>query len=109
MNYRVELDPLAEADLDEAYLYTAKFAPETAAKWIRRFEATIATLRQNPQRCGFANESKRLGLPLRQILFCRRNLRYRAIFLVDVAVVRVIRVRRAAMRFLRRSDLGDNV
>jgi len=109
MKYKLELDPLAEADLDEAYIYTAKSALATAVKWIRRFEATLATLCHNPERCGFARESMKLGLPLRQILFGKRNLRYRAVFLIIDTTVRAVRVRRATMRALRREDLGDNV
>jgi len=108
MKYRVELDPLAEQDLHEAYLYVARNASATAVRWLERFEATLKSLDRNPERCGFALECKRLKVDLRQILFGRRNVKYRAVFLIDDKVVRILRIRRATMRSLKRKDLGGN-
>jgi plasmid stabilization system protein ParE len=107
MAYEVRLQPLAENDLDEAYLWAAKRAPDTAVIWLARFHAVLKTLAENPERCGFAPENKKLDKGLRQLLFGRKPNVFRAVFLVDHSAVRIIRIRRAARRSLKPGDLGE--
>ncbi|HHK42505.1 MAG TPA: type II toxin-antitoxin system RelE/ParE family toxin [Planctomycetaceae bacterium] len=49
MMYRVVLQRLAVADLQEAYEWAARRAPRTAERWLRRFEEALQTLDRNPQ------------------------------------------------------------
>ena len=107
MTYEVHLQPLAENDLEEAYLWAAKHAPVTAGKWLARFQRTLQTLSTHPQRCGFAPEHKRLKRDLRQILFGRKPNVFRAVFVIEAQAVRVIRIRRAGRHALRATDLGE--
>ena len=107
MFYRVELQPLAEGDLEEAYLWAAKRAPETASRWLTRFHEALGTLKENPQRCGFAPEHKKTKRELRQLLFGRKPNVFRAVFLVENQVVRVLRIRRASRKGLTRKELGE--
>lgn len=44
MNHKVRLQRAAEEDLDDAYLWAAKRAPETASRWLRRFQETLESL-----------------------------------------------------------------
>jgi plasmid stabilization system protein ParE len=105
MTYEVHLQPLAESDLEEAYLWAAKYAPETADRWLTRFERAIGTLSEHPERCGFAPERNRLKRDLRQLLFGRKPNVFRVVFVIEAQAVRVIRIRRAGRRALRSTDL----
>jgi plasmid stabilization system protein ParE len=69
MTYKVRLQLLAENDLDEAYLWAAKSAPETAGLWLARFQAALQTLAERPERCGLVPEHKKLKRELRQFVF----------------------------------------
>ena len=106
MTYRVVVQPLAKADLEAAYLWAARHAPETAIRWFSRFETALQTLDRNPERCPFAREQGRIeDIELREFLFGRRPNVYRVIFTVDQDMVRVLRVRRAQRRFLSEDQL----
>ena len=101
MIYRVVVQPLAKADIESAYLWAAKHAPGTAARWFSRFEAALQTLDHNPERCPFAREHGRIeDIELREYLFGRRPNVFRVIFAVDEDTVRILRIRRAQRRFL---------
>jgi plasmid stabilization system protein ParE len=107
MTYKVRLQPLAENDLEGAYLWAAKNAPETAGLWLARFQAALNTLAEHPERCGFAPEHKKLKRELRQLLFGRKPNVFRAVFLIDGEFVRIVRIRRGSRRQLTRKDLGS--
>jgi plasmid stabilization system protein ParE len=107
MKYRVRLQPPAENDLEEAYRWAAKHAPETASRWLRRFHDALQALSENPQRCGLALEHKKLKRDLRELLFGRKPNVFRAVFLIDAEVVRILRIRRAARRALTRGELSE--
>jgi len=106
MRYRVQLQPPAEQDLEEAYLWAAKHAPETAARWLLRFHESLGTLSSSPERCGLAPEHRKLNRQLRQLLYGKKPNVFRAIFLVDGEIVRILRIRRASRRYLKREELG---
>jgi plasmid stabilization system protein ParE len=107
MTHKVRLQPLAENDLEEAYLWAAKNAPETAGLWLARFQAALLTLSEQPERCGFAPEHKKLKRELRQLLFGRKPNVFRAVFLIDGEFVRIVRIRRGSRRQLTRKELGS--
>ena len=107
MKYMVRLQQLAETDLEEAYLWAAKHAPATAARWLARFHEALQTLAVNPQRCGFAPEHKKLNRELRQYLFGRKPNVFRSVFLTDGQIVRILRIRRASRRPLTRKELDS--
>jgi len=105
MKYEVRLQPLAENDLEEAFLWAASNAPQTATRWLERFERALQSLAHDPQRCSVAPEHRKLKRDLRQLLFGRRPNVFRAVFLTDGNVVQVLRIRRAAPRNLTREEL----
>ena len=107
MKYRVVLQQLAIADLDEYYRWAARRAPETAALWLGRFQAELESLAANPERCSPAPENGKLSREIRQLLFGRRPNVYRAVFTIESDVVRVLRIRRAARRFLTKRELEE--
>jgi plasmid stabilization system protein ParE len=107
MQYEVRLQPPAVDDLDEAYLWAAKHAPETAGRWLSRFQESLQTLAINPERCGFAPEHRKLKRELRQLLFGHRPNVFRAVFLIDGDVVRIVRIRRSLRRPLTKKELEE--
>lgn len=105
MSHRVLVQPLALQDLDEYYQWAAKNAPETAARWLIRFEAELQSLSNNPERFGFAPENGKVSREIRQLLFGKRPNVYRAVFTIDGDTVRVLRIRRGSRRFLTKREL----
>lgn len=103
--YRVIVQRLARTDLKEAYDWAAKRAPQTAARWLDRFEQALQTLEQHPQRCPLARESKGVDVEVREFLFGKRPWVFRSLFTIDGDSVRILRVRRAQRRPLSKSEL----
>jgi len=98
MSYRVVVHRQAVADLEEAYRWARKHAPETAARWMERFRAAIHSLDQQPERCSLAAERVKKGMRARELHFGDKPFVYRAIFVIDGDFVRVLRIRRAQRR-----------
>lgn len=106
MLYRVRLQPPAEQDLEEAYLWAARHAPETAARWLSEFHDALGTLAHDPGRCALAPEHRKLNRELRQFLYGKKPNVFRAVFIVEADAVRVLRIRRASRRPLSRRELS---
>lgn len=107
MKYNVVLQQLALADLREAYQWAARSAPFTAARWLDRFQAALQTLDHDPGRCGLARENGRVNPEIREYLFGKRPYVFRAIFVIDDDVVRILRIRRAQRRPLTQHQLEE--
>jgi plasmid stabilization system protein ParE len=80
MTYRVVFQRLAVQDLDDAFVWAARKAPATAARWLDRFQAALQRLDTNPQRCPRVREQRKVDIDLREILFGKAPNVYRAIF-----------------------------
>jgi plasmid stabilization system protein ParE len=107
MKYRVVLQRLALLDLEESYLWAARHAPETAARWLSRFHAELQSLAEQPERFAHAPENKKVRREIRQLLFGKRPNVYRALYTIDLDVVRVLRIRRANRRQLKKRELEE--
>lgn len=107
MTYRVVIQRLALQDLHEAYRWAADRAPQAAARWLDRFQASLQTLDHNPGRCPFARENDKVDVELREFLFGKRPYVFRVIFVVDDETVRILRIRRAQRRFLTRAEVEE--
>lgn len=107
MKYRVILQEYAERDLDDAYRRAAANAPQTAARWLDRFQAALATLSQNPQRCSLARENAKVDIELREFLFGRKPHVFRVLYTIDDDAVRTLRILRAQRRFLTRRQIDE--
>ncbi|MEY3221196.1 MAG: hypothetical protein RLZZ203_52 [Cyanobacteriota bacterium] len=51
MTFQVEITPIAEAQIEQAYRWYRERNPEFADRWFRGLMNTIATLQEKPQRC----------------------------------------------------------
>ena len=109
MSYPIVVQRLARQDLEEAYLWAARRAPETAARWLRRFQDALQKLDAKAQRCPLARESRKSAVELRQWLFGRRPNVFRVIFTIEGDIVRVLRILRAARRFLSQRQIDQAV
>ena len=105
MSYRVVVTENAKANLRSYYLYAAQHAPITAARWLNRFEESLATLATNPQRCGIAPENEVVNREIRQFLFGKRPSVFRALFAIVKDEVQILHIRRAVMDTAAPTDL----
>jgi plasmid stabilization system protein ParE len=109
MKYRVIVQPLALEDLDAAFQWAARHAPQAAARWFFRFWDALQTLDTNPERCAVAPESDAVEAEIRQYLFSRKPNVFRALFTIDGDTVRVLHIRRASRRIMTSEELRDPV
>ena len=54
MNFRVVIQPDAEAEVEEAFNYIAARSRDYAVPWLRGLYKAVATLEKFPTRCGVA-------------------------------------------------------
>jgi plasmid stabilization system protein ParE len=100
MNYRVIIQPSAQAEMEEAYLWVHDHAPLRIAKWCNGLVEAILSLANHPQRCSLAPESDAFDEEINQLLFGKRTNVYRILFTIQENTVSVLHVRHAARRFL---------
>ena len=77
--FRVEITPLAEADIAEIWEYIAQDSPGNAAAFVLALEGQIASLEQFPERCPRIPENEILGTAYRQLLYGAYRTIYRII------------------------------
>lgn len=97
MNYRVVITENAKSNLRAYYLRAAQHAPLTAARWLNRFEQSIATLSADPQRCALAAGSAVVESEIHQLLVGKRRRVFRVLFTIIGDDVQVLHIRRGAM------------
>jgi plasmid stabilization system protein ParE len=107
MSFRVVVEPRAEGDLQQGYLYAARRAPAGAARWLNRFQEALRSLSTLPERCPIAPESESVGIEVRQLLFGRKPNVWRALFTIHDDEVRDLHIRRGSMQDASTSDLGQ--
>ena len=100
MKYRVIMTPVAEADLESAFLWIWDRSPLNAERWKERLLKCVDSLELMPARCGLAPEAQLLHREIRQLLFGKRRGIYRIRFEIRDDRVVVLRIRHGAMRFL---------
>jgi plasmid stabilization system protein ParE len=97
VKYRVVVTARARGDAVEAFQWLAERSPAAAGRWYAGLETAIAKLEQHPERHPVAEEeSERLGITLRQMLYGRRLGVYRVLFSVEGDAVILHYVRHSA-------------
>jgi toxin ParE1/3/4 len=89
--YSILIRPKAAEDLDAIADYIAIDSPANAEEFIGKLVTAIDELKQMPERYAVAREAAAFGFTIRQ----RVVGRYRILYSVERAVVRVLRVRSA--------------
>jgi len=86
--FRVEITPVAEADIAEIWDYIAQDSPDNATAFILALEEQIASLEEFPERCPRIAENEILGTSYRHLV----HGPYRTIFRVSGITVVILRV-----------------
>ena len=105
MDYSVVVTENAKDNLRAAYRRAAEHAPETAARWLHRFEAALDTLSSNPERCTLAPENDSVEQEIRQFFYGKRGRIYRALFTIEGNRVIVLHVRWGGMDLATEDEL----
>ena len=107
MKYRVRIETRATRDIDEASGWIAAVAPGAAERWFNAIEEEIYSLELFPTRCPRAREDGLFPYELRQLVYGRRQGRYRIIFTIRGQTVRVLHVRHGALPTMTKAEMQD--
>jgi plasmid stabilization system protein ParE len=107
MTFQVELTPIAEIQIEQAYRWYRDRNPEFADQWFRGLMNTIGTLQEKPQRCALAFEHEIFPEEVRQLLHGKSKNIYRVLFAIRDMTVYVLYVRHGAQAPLTLEDLDD--
>ena len=69
MPYRVDIAPEAAKEIEEIYLYIAQDSPANAERWYFAIHDKIQTLKESPNRCPMAFESRFYSYEIRNLIF----------------------------------------
>ncbi len=107
MTFQVEIIPIAEAQIEQAYSWYRERNPEFADRWFRGLMNTIATLQEKPQRCVLAIEHEIFHREVRQLLYGKSKNAYRVLFTIQSTTVKVLYVRHSAQAPMTVDDLEN--
>lgn len=107
MAFQVELTPIAEAQIDQAYQWYRERNPEFADLWFRSLMNAIATLQDKPHRCGLAIEHEIFPEEVRQLLHGKSKNVYRVLFVIRDVYVYVLYVRHSSQSPLTLEEIED--
>jgi plasmid stabilization system protein ParE len=107
MAFQVEITPIAEAQIEQAYCWYRERNPDFADRWFRGLMNFIATLQQKPQRCSLAVEHEIFPKQVRQILYGKAKNVYRVLFTIRDETVYVLYVRHSAQAPLTLNDIEE--
>lgn len=88
VKFRVDITPTAEADIVDAWSYTAEESPEASKAFILALDGQIATLETLPERCPLIPENEILVTRYRHLI----HGNYRTIYKISGKTVIVLRV-----------------
>jgi plasmid stabilization system protein ParE len=108
VKYRVTILPRAKRQLlDQALWWSENRSAEQAFYWLEGFEQALASLSNNPERCGAARESKSFDNDIRELHYGLGNKpTHRAIFEIRNDEVIVYAIRHLAQRDLTPGDIS---
>ncbi|MCL1473607.1 type II toxin-antitoxin system RelE/ParE family toxin [Argonema antarcticum] len=105
MTFQVEITPIAETQIEQAYCWYRERNPEFADRWFRGLMNAIATLQEKPRRCAEAVEHEIFTEEVRQLLYGKSKNIYRVLFTIRDPKVYVLYVRHIAQAPLTVDDL----
>lgn len=107
MSYQVYIQPNAEEEIEEAYLWIAERAPKTATRWFNKLADEIASLANFPERCAYAPENDVFDQAIRHLLFGRKGRTYRILFTIRDNQVRILHFRHWAKQTMKPEEIQD--
>jgi plasmid stabilization system protein ParE len=109
MTFQVEITPIAEVQIEQAYQWYRERNPEFADRWFRSLMNAIATLQEKPQRCTLAVEHEIFPEEVRQLRHGKAKNIYRVLFTIRGNAVYVLYVRHSAQAPLTIEDLEEGI
>lgn len=112
MAYHVDISRYAQLDTQDAYDWMEQHSPNHIDDWFRGLMDAVFSLDEMPRRCGFAPESANYDKEVRQLLYVKRSVTYRILFVMRPGdeevegIIRVIRIRHGAQRLLTLRELN---
>lgn len=100
MKFEVAITDAAWDEIQEAYDWLAHRAPAAAERWKSGLLDAIQSLETHPTACSLAPETAYFGREVRQLLYGKRQHKYRVLFEIRRQLVVVLRVRHGARRNL---------
>jgi plasmid stabilization system protein ParE len=105
VTYRVVVTARANADAIEAFRWKTEQSVHAAARWYAGLEKAIASLSKFPARHPIAeDESRRLGITLRQMLYGKKPGIYRIFFSIEGDAVVLHYIRHGARGMIEEDD-----
>ena len=108
MTFQVELTPIAELQIEQAYQWYRDRNPEFADRWFRSVMNRISTLQVQPRRWALAVEHEIFSEEVRQLLHGQARNIYRILFTIREMRVIVLYVRHSAQAPLTEEDIEDD-
>jgi plasmid stabilization system protein ParE len=94
MKRHVKLLARARGDADDIFSWIAERSPKGAASWHQSFQDAAATLSDDAERHAIAPELTAIPEEVREFYFrTRHGRRYRILFVIVGAEVRILRIR----------------
>jgi plasmid stabilization system protein ParE len=107
--YRVVLANSAKSDAQAIYERTVNAAPIRGPLWFEDLIQAMDSLDHDPLRCPLAREAKKVGRPIRCLLFGKRRHRYRILYEIDPSsrTVCILHIRQGARQDLEAREIGQ--
>ncbi len=107
MTFQVEILPIAEAQIEQAYRWYQERNPEFADRWFRELMNAVATLQEKPLRCSLAIENDIFSEDVRQLLYGKFKNIYRVLFTIRDTRVHILYVRHSAQAPLTLDEIKE--
>jgi plasmid stabilization system protein ParE len=101
MSRKIHLSQQARRDIEQAYLYIRQDAPERAARWRLRLQATIQSLKSFPERHAVVFDAAVAGREVRQMTFGV----YSVLYSVQADRIDILTIRHGARRPIEPGEL----
>lgn len=105
MTFCIELQPRAEREIGQGYLWLGKRSPHRAARWLIGLHRALASLAMHPTRCSLAPEADVFEEEIRQLLYGKKPNVWRILFVIRAPTVLILCVRHASRPFLGLGEL----
>ena len=93
MVFRVRTTAKAKRDLDGILAWLlSREAGEPGLKWFQGLREAVASLAHSPERCALAQENAVFPFEVRQLVYGRRQHRYRVLFTIEGDTVSVLHI-----------------
>ena len=98
MEFRVDVTPRAQRDLDRIYGWVVSSAPIAGQRWFERFENSILSLSNFPKRYPAEPKLSSQRQTIRKLVFGTTRHKYRVYFTIRGEVVTVLHIRHGSRK-----------